>query len=384
MGRLIGKDNFLDNWFTHCSSWRAMEAVRQTPKHVLVAARLREGVHGGRWAGRLPGVLRLAGELEVSPHTVRCALRQLEAEGVLAGCGAGRSRGVVAAGRAKAPRRGLRVAILRHDAQLADNPQTSLVLTEIMHRLEAAGHEVFFCKKSQIELRHDVRRLTRQLAETSADAWVVESGPRPLLEWCAAQPTPCLALYGRTGELPLARTGPDTAPAYRAATRHLLALGHRRIVLVISEAHRKPTPGKHARAFLEELTGHGVPTGSYNLPDWEETPEGFSRLLESLFMHTPPTTLIIDETPRFFAAVAFCARHGIGVPEQVSLVSTDCDAILDWCHPGFAHMRWNNAPIVRRVVRWVDAVREGNPDCKIINFPAEFVAGGSIGPVGKG
>jgi hypothetical protein len=30
------------------------------------------------------------------------------------------------------------VAILRHDARLTDNPQTSLILTEIMHSLEAA------------------------------------------------------------------------------------------------------------------------------------------------------------------------------------------------------------------------------------------------------
>ena len=29
---------------------------------------------------------------------------------------------------------------------------------------------------------------------------------------------------------------------------------------------------------------------------------------------------------------------------------------LDWCHPGFAHMTWDNAPIIRRVVRWVAAV----------------------------
>jgi DNA-binding LacI/PurR family transcriptional regulator len=145
--------------------------------------------------------------------------------------------------------------------------------------------------------------------------------------------------------------------------------------------HRKPSPGIYALAYLEELTAHGVPTGDYNLPDWEETPEGFNRLLESLFRSTPPTALIIDETTHFLAAIAFCAQHGIRVPKKVSLVSTDCDAILGWYHPGIAHMRWDPKPVVRRVVRWVDAVRKGNPDRKIINFPAEFIPGGSIGPV---
>jgi DNA-binding LacI/PurR family transcriptional regulator len=361
-----------------------MQPVRQTPKHELAAACLRRGLRGGRWHGSLPGVRRLAAELDVSPHTIRRALRQLEAEGVLTGCGLGRSRSVAAAGRAVASPHRLRVAILRHDANLADNPQTSLILTEIVHSLEAAGHDVFFCKKSQIGLKHDVRRLTHQLAESPADAWVVESGSRPLLEWCASQPTPCLALYGRTGNLPLARTGPDTAPAYRAATRHLLALGHRRIVLIAREARRKPTPGFSERGFLEEMAAAGIATSGYHLPDWEETPEGFHQLLTSLFRHTPPTALIIDESPRFVATLAFLARHRIHVPEQVSLVSTDCDAALDWCHPGIAHMRWDSAPIVRRVARWANAVRKGKPDRRVINIPVEFIPGASIGPAGVG
>ena len=225
--------------------------------------------------------------------------------------------------------------------------------------------------------------MTSQLAATTADAWVVEAGSRSLLEWCATQQTPCLALYGRTGNLPLARTGPDLVPAYRAAMRHLLALGHRRIVFIVSEARRKPSPGISARTFLEELIAHGVPTSGYNLPDWEETPEGFCRLLETLFQSTPPTALVIDEIPRFIAAVAFLVRHRIHVPEEVSLVSTDCDASLDWCHPGFAHMQWDSTLIVRRVVRWVAAVRKGKPDRREVNFPAEFVPGGSTGPVWK-
>jgi LacI family transcriptional regulator len=358
-----------------------MQPVRRISLPELTAIHLRKGVREGRWSGSLPGVLRLAAELDVSPFTVRRALRQLESEGVLTGSGLGRSRNIAAHDKTKTSPRRLRVAILRHDAHLADNPQTSLVLTEIMQSLEAAGHDVFFCKKSQIELKHDVRRMTSQLASTPADAWVVEAGSRPLLEWCATQPTPCLALYGRTGNLPLARTGPYTAPAYRAATRHLLALGHRRIVLIAREARRKPTPGISESTFLEELAAHGVLTSDYHLPDWEETPKGFHNLLKTLFQHTPPTALIIDEPPRLFAAMAFLARQRIHVPEQVSLVSTDCDASLAWCHPGFAHMQWNNALIVRRVVRWVGAMRKGKPDRKVINFPAEFVPGASTGPV---
>ena len=93
---------------------------------------------------------------------------------------------------------------------------------------------------------------------------------------------------------------------------------------------------------------------------------------------------MIDELSRVIAAGSFLARQGIQVPGQVSLVFTDCDGTLDWCFPGFAHMRWDNAPLVRRVVRWVNAVRKSKPDRRAITFQAEFVPGGSIGPVWKG
>lgn len=361
-----------------------MEPMRRMSISELAAEHLRTGLRSGRWGGTLPGVAPLAQDLDVSRHTLRTALRQLETEGLLAGRGLGRSRGITAVGEAVASQRPLRVAILRHDMRLTDTIQGSVVLTEIMRSLEAAGDAVFFCNKSQIGLRNEVPRMVRELQLKPADAWVVEAGSRSLLEWCSSQQTPCLALYGRTGGLALARTGPDKAPAFRDATRRLLELGHRRIVLIARAARRLPVPGIPERAFLEELTAHGVVTGGYNLPDWEETPAGFSELLERLFHHSPPTALIIDEASHYIAAAEFLARRGIKVPEQVSLVSTDDDTTLAWCHPPIAHMRWDSKPVIRRVVRWVAAVRKGNPDRKFINFPAEFVPGGSIGPVWKG
>ena len=115
--------------------------------------------------------------------------------------------------------------------------------------------------------------------------------------------------------------------------------------------------------------------------EWDESPAGFERLMESLFINTPPTALIVDETCLFIAALGFLVRRGLRVPEQVSLVAGDGVPILDMCWPRFTQMRWDNPLIVRRVVRWVDAVRKGNPDRKILNIPASFVPGGSIGPV---
>ena len=355
-----------------------MNSVPRLSMPERVAAHLREGIHQGRWRERLPGVARLAVELDVSRHTARRALQLLETEGLLSGRGLCRSRTIAAQTLSEHP---LRVGILAHSSLLELQLKTAQTLAQIQQQLAGAGHEVFVTPKSQTELKHDVRRIVNHLRAHPADAWIVTSGSRPLLEWCAAQTLPCLALYGRSSGLALARSGPDKVPAFIAATRQLVELGHRRIVLIARHARRHPTPGNVERAFLGELAAHGIATGPYHLPDWEESPAGLAELLENLFQRSPPTALIIDDTTHYLATAEFLARRGIRVPLQVSLVSTDDDHLLAWCYPGIAHIKWDHAPIVRRVVRWIAAVRRGMPDRKIINFPAEFIPGGSIGPL---
>ena len=357
---------------------RLFSVVEQTAEH------LRKGLHEGRWRGNLPGVVQLATECDVAIRSMRAALQQLEAEGLLTSRGLGRSRRIAAPGGVMASLRTLRVGVLTHDVPFQQESKTEQVLLLVKHDLEAAGHTVFSTSHSQAELQHDVRRIIRHLKETPADAWVVVSGSRGLLEWFAGQPVPTMALYGRSQGLPLARTGPDKVPPMIDATRQLIALGHRRIVLITALARRTPVPGNVEQAFLDELAAHGIATSSYNLPDWEETPRGLHTLLENQFKLTPPTALIIEETPQAIAALRFLAERGIKVAGQVSVISADCDHSLAWCHPAMAQMEWNNRPIIRRIVRWCDAVRRGNPDRKTINFPAQFVPGGSIGPAPDG
>ncbi|MCF7732423.1 MAG: substrate-binding domain-containing protein [Akkermansiaceae bacterium] len=355
-----------------------MQALRRFSIVEQTADHLRQGLREGLWRGTLPGVVPLAKDLHVSRGTLLGALRLLEGEGIITVHGGGRNRTI---NTLSVARNKLSVGILCHDLTLNESPQMAGLLYQVRHDLEAAGHAVFFAAKTQQMLRHKVEDIKRHLGKKPADAWIVEAGSRDLLEWFAGQAVPCLALYGRSEGLPLARTGPDILPPYVAATRQLLALGHRRIVAVCRRHRRQPTPGVAERGFLDELTAHGIVTGDYHLPDWEETPAGLTVLLESLFRHTPPTALMLDEASCAISAALFLAQRRIRVPEDVSLIAIESEASLAWCHPPVAHVRWDNEPIIRRIVRWVDAVRNGRADRDTINFPARFVPTGSIGPV---
>ena len=348
------------------------------------AAHLRAGLRAGQWGGLLPGVIPLSVELQVSPPTVRAALRQLEAEGFLKTRGLGRCRRV-ADGPPKADRRRpRRVGVLLHERMVDENPGRQSALAQLQHEIEQAGHVCFFSRPCMAGLRHEPERIAAYFAEIQADAWVVLS-PRPqVLAWLATQPVPAFSLGALGGDNALAGALVDGQPSIAAATRRLLALGHQRLVFIGQSGVRAPRPRTKAEAFIGELKAAGLRwSHGYNLPEWEETPAGFRALLTGLFSATPPTALLIDETPRVMATLAFLAERGLRVPEQVSLVAMQADSSLTWCHPVIAQLRWDTRPLVRRVVRWVVALDNGKPDLEQSVFPSEFVDGGSIGPVWK-
>jgi len=353
-------------------------AIWQRPAaDTLLAAHLRGELGRGRWSGRMPGVIRLARDLGAARNTVERALRELERDGLLAPQGHGRGRVIVDAGAVKRTV-GLRVGFLPYEASDRGLPY----LIDLQHQLTEAGYVAEFARKTLLDLRRDVDRVAAMVEGDDADAWVVVGGPQDVLEWFGERRIPVFALFGRRRGLPIAGGGPDKVSSMRGVVRRLCGLGHRRIVHFVRGERRKPQPGAKERAFLEELAEHGIATGAYHLPDWEESPEGFLHSLDSLFAATPPTALILDEGFLFAAAQQHLAHCGILAPRDVSLVCCDPpEAALAWLRPSAAHIRWDHRPLVRRIVRWAENVSHGRKDLRQTETAADFVEGGTIGPV---
>lgn len=200
----------------------------------------------------------------------------------------------------------------------------------------------------------------------------------------SAQETPAFALFGRMAGLPLAGTKPDKAAALAVATHCLLGHGHRRISFLCRRQLRQPQPGRTVRAFLGALEASGVAAGAFNLPDWEESREGFERILDSLFRHTPPTALILDEPFLYYAAVQFLMKRCLRVPEDISLICTDADPGFAWCLPPVSLIRWEFRPLLRCIARWANHIARDKDDRRQTHTKATFVEGGTIGPAPEG
>ena len=364
------------NWMATCGMMgqvRRMAMVRFHSKIEQVAAHLRVELQRGRWGCFMPGRNRLAAELGANQKTVEAALRLLEQEKLLVPQGAGRRRRIVLP---DVPPSELRIAVL--DYEPATRGESYMI--DLQHLLNEAGHVAFSTGTTLLELGMNAQRVSRLVAETQADAWLVVAGSREVLSWFAGQPLPVFALFGRRRGLPIAGVGPDKPPAVVELTQRLVGLGHRRIVMLVRADRRLPEPGATERAFLGTLAAHGMQPGSYHLPDWEESVDGFHHCLEGLFRLTPPTALIVDEASLFTAAMQFCARHGLRVPEDVSLVCCDSSPHFAWCKPPVSHIRWDSRPVVRRIVRWAANISRGIDDRRQSQTSAEFIEGGTIGP----
>lgn len=322
----------------------------------------------------MPGIRRLAATLEVSTNTVAAALEQLEREGYLESQGHGRRCKIVLPEDFVKP--AFRVTLLLYedaDVQLD-------YAVEIQHRLRKEGYVVSVAEKSLVDLGMTVKRVAQMVNHTETDAWVVFSAPQEILEWFVTHSLPTFALFGRFRNLPLAATGLNKAPAFRAAIRRLVELGHRRIVLFQPKHNRVPSHAFLVRESLAEMEAHGIKTGPYNLPDWEQSPAGLRERLDTLFALSPPTAMIFDRPNELIAAQHYLAKRGIFAPRDISLLSDD-DPTFEWCEPGVCCIKWHSHPWVSRVVQWVANVAKGKDDRRQTFSVAKFVERGSIGPV---
>ena len=345
-----------------------------------VALHLKNQIVQGEIRGEISGASQLASMLGVNAKTAESALGLLEKEGVLLSQGPRRRRLVNSKGvgeRRESGREHLHFGILLYES----SDRHSSVVTGIQHALNEAGHVVTLADKTLTELQMNLSRVKRMVHSYRVDAWIVVAGSREVLGWFSGQELPAFALFGRRNRVSLPSIGPNSERAFAAGVDYLITQGHQRIVRICRSERRKPSLGQTERELLKTLKAHKIPTGEYNLPDWEETPEGFQALLESLFLVTPPTALIVDDVCYFTAALQFLAGKGLRVPEDVSIIVGQMEPSFDWCQPPLAHLRWDRAVVARRVVQWASKVKQGKVDIQRSSVPSEFVMGGTVGPV---
>lgn len=343
-----------------------------------VAQLLRDGIRQGRWRGTIPGRIKLAAELGVNHKTVNTALQLLENEGLLVSRGAGREREINLSGNAFASS-SLHIKILLYDKSDA---HTELIV-QLGFKLKELGHHLTYAEKSLLNLNFDVKRIAQMVDKENADAWIVIAGSQPVLDWFVNRPEPTFAMFGRNKHLPLASLSTMKFQATQEAIGRLVKLGHRRIVMLASEESRKPVMGEFEQWFLEQLQSAGITVGAYNLPDWENDRRSLHQCLDSLFRHTPPTALFINDPVYFFVTLQHLSSKGLAAPRDVSIIVMEDHPAFEWFDPDVTVISTSTRRWVPRIVEWVDNIAKGREDRHKTLIHSKFIEGGTIGPAPK-
>ncbi len=353
-----------------------MKKLRIRSASEQLADYLKDEILRKTWTDVMPGESWLVKHLQIGRDTVRAAMGNLEAQGLLVPQGHGRRRKIVIS-EAQNASRSLRVKILLYGKINSEDIDNAILLAQ----LQEAGFAAEFAAKSLQDLGMRVDRVAKFVEQNPADAWIISAGSKEINAWFSQQTIPALAMYGRFGGFPIAAAYPEMMSSMVASVRRLIELGHNRIVMFSREERRKPEMAQAEKTFIYELESAGISTGEFNLPDWEETREGLNRRLDELFRVSPPTAIIFQESPIFIAARSHLADLGIVAPRDISLVTSNPDPSFEWCQPEVSHIKWDYSHVVRRIVRWVENVAKGKDDRSQIGSKSEFIEGGTIGPV---
>ena len=350
-----------------------MSAAEQTAGH------LRKEIREGRWADRLPGVHALASECEVSPATMRTALRILEGEGWIRNGGTGRARTAVVPDKPEETL-ALRITILPGLPLAQEDGAFQKVVMLLQYELEAAGHVCRIAPVSQEELSHDVKRVTRFMSRNPSDAWVVIGARSEVVAWMAETEQPVICLGGGVSGKRIASTAMFQLDGFNQAVRQLVSLGHQRILFLWPHYHLDFTANPYLAALGRALADVGREMTSYHVPKWKPTPRNLRDTLEKTFRFTPPTAIITTYGKWMAGVLSFLAQRGLRAPQDISLFSINEDDWFEWIEPEISCLRGDDTQMVRRIVRWSQALARGKADHNLISFPLRWVKGGTIGP----
>jgi LacI family transcriptional regulator len=172
----------------------------------------------------------------------------------------------------------------------------------------------------------------------------------------------------------------DEVAAARAATRHLIALGHHRIAFIAGAANYGSSALRIAgyRAALAEagIARDLVGDGDFHF----ETAEGVIDAL--LSAPDRATAVIADNDEMAFAALHSASARGLRVPEDLAVVSFEDTPGVRFAVPPLTAIRQPVAEMIAHACSSLIAIVEGNGAPAAYEIPFELVCRASTGSAG--
>lgn len=346
---------------------------------------LRREIEQGTWREWLPAERALCAMLQVSRNTLRRAISQLAADGVVSSRhGAGtrimRAPALAAATAAAAGNRD--VALLSPDPVELLRPTQALWIDELRAMLSERGVRLHVFHGRQYFRANPGLALHKLVAQQPHGCWILTLSTLAVQEWFLREGVPCIVAGSVHGGLDLPFRDLDHRASCRHAAGYLLGLGHRRLAMLIAKSRLAGDLESEA-GFLEGARKPSHPDASAVVAHHDGTVAGITLALRRLLDRTPaPTALLVPNAYHYLTAASRLAQLGRRVPQDVSLISRDEDPFLSFVLPAPARYVVNPRAMARSLLSVVLEVLDSQPVTQRgVRLMPEFFKGESTAPV---
>lgn len=174
----------------------------------------------------------------------------------------------------------------------------------------------------------------------------------------------------------------DHRAGMRAAVGHLLDLGHRRVALITGALDLWPVRERIA-GMAEAVTSRGITDETMSLVGSLSAEHGERSTEQLLAMDPRPTAIVAGGNQVLAGCVRALVRHGIRVPDDVSLVTCDEVDLSELHQPPIASVARDTLLLGRTAAELV-LERLGGAEPRTVLLPTTFTPRPSCGPVPSG
>lgn len=356
----------------------ALAIPHRTSLVAQTVAALASHIERGAWREWLPPERTLCATLQISRTTLRVALKQLEARGLVASQHGAGTRILAAAPAAPVAAHPADVALLVPEPLEALRPSQTLWIDELRALLSERGTRLRVFSGSQYFRADPSEALERLVREHPHGAWILALANEPVQAWFMRSRIPCVVAGSVYPGIELPFRDYDHRAICRHAAGTLVRLGHRRLVFFSLAAPRAGDLESEA-GFMEGVKlsqRSDVSVQVVGLDGGVERTCGFVRRL--MAQRDRPTGILVARASHYLTVVTQLAQLGLGVPHDVSVMARDDDAFLGCLVPRPSCFDANAHRLARALLPAVTQLLDGIPvkPRQLLLVP-EFLAGRS-------